>query len=146
MKQQMSIYSRQQGFTLLEALIALIILSIVVIGSGVALNQMLKTQRASYVDGIIIDQMQARLQGAIGNPSSTTNLCGSIDTSVIPIDGQNYAVGCATQPITVNGATINWPVLAAVTESAAGAGDAQARANGCANGSAILTECYIVGK
>lgn len=138
MKQPMSIYSnsyiKQQGFTLLEALVALIILSIVVIGSGVTLNQMLKTQKSTYVNGIIIDQMQTRMQAAA---AGNANVCNAIDRNSFNVDGQDYFLGCSTQAINVGGAVINWPVLAA--------GTTQAIADGCADGSAVITDCYIVG-
>lgn len=142
MRKQTLMSSKQQGFTLLEALVALIIFSVIVVGSGVVLNWILKTQTNAYINGIIIDQMQARLQGAIVSPLSASNPCNSIDKTPFSVDGQTYHISCDIQPIAVNSTTINWPILAVSTT--------QDSADACA--SAVVTNtppdltCYIVGQ
>lgn len=143
MKQQPLKWSKpiEQGFTLLEALVGLIMFSIILLGSGMVMNYMLKSQKDMQVNAIVIDQMQARVQGAVGAPSTgaSAGICSSIDKSAFMAASKTFYIGCATETIPVNSSTIYWPVLAASSVS-------QEAANKCADGSALTADCYIVGK
>ncbi len=139
MMKSKSISFKQQGFTLLEALIALVVFSIIILGSGTVLSRMLHTQKDIHVQSIIINQMQARLQGAVVNNTPTSGLCGAINKDSILIDGHTYYVGCGIEQIVKNGIVTEWPVLAISSTS-------QESSDRCADGTNITTDCYIVGK
>lgn len=136
--------SKQRGFTLLEALVALVLFAILVSGSALTMKHLLRTQTEVHVSSIVLDQMQERLQGVVGNPSSSSgDVCASINKNAFTIDGKTFHIACHTKTSTVavaSGVTVNlkWPILAASSTS-------QAEADGCADASAVKDTCYIVG-
>ena len=130
--------TKQQGFTLLESLVALAIFSIVVLGSGLVMSRMLHVQKNMYVDDIIINEMQNRLQNSMISSGAQQACQSAALKQNIQIDGQSYYVGCATEEIRVSeSAVVEWPVLA-VSHNAA---HAQACATGIQHRS-----CYVVGR
>lgn len=137
MKQPISILSKQQGFTLIESLIALLIFSIIVMGSGAAISKMLHAQKDMHVNEIIINMMQSKLQNAL---TSTTpdNVCSSINLNSFELAKKNYFIGCATESIPVGTTAVKWPVLAVSTD--------QVTANACAEGTTVSETCYVVGR
>lgn len=136
--------SKQRGFTLIEALIALLIFAFVVAGAALTMKHLLRTQKDVHVSSIVLDQMQERLQGVVGNPSAASgNICASINKDKFKVAGEDFYIGCAvaTAPVPVaSGVNVDlkWPVLSASNTS-------QAEATGCADGSDIKDTCYMVG-
>ena len=135
-----SMPSKQRGFTLLEALVALVIFAMVILGRGMVMKYLLKTQKDIHVSPIVLDQMQERMQGVLGNPSSASgNICDSINKNSFVLDGQTFYLGCHVETDSSSGVDIKWPILAASSTS-------QAEADGCADGSALKVGCYVIGK
>lgn len=137
MKARRSLYCKQHGATLIEVLVALILFSIIIVGSGTLLTQMLRTQKQMQVQSVIINLMQTRLQDALGSPGST-NVCTAIAKTTFSLDSKTFYIGCATETIIKDTVSTTWPVLAASTVS-------QDDANACANGT-LTNTCYVVGK
>lgn len=135
MKMQISLSCKQCGFTLVESLVALLIFSIVILGSGVALARILNVQKNMHADFVIANLMQTRLQNALTNNS---DVCSSVDQTQFNFADKTYYLACATEQITVNSASIEWPILAASSVSLAAA-------QTCATGS-FNSECYVVGR
>lgn len=137
MKKYKSPLTKQQGFTLLESLVALIIFSIVVFGSGLAISRMLNVQKDMNVDYIIINEMQNKLQNTV-IASSSNNVCDAPSLKDnIQLNGKTYYVACATEKITISGAVVEWPVLAVSLDAA--------QAKACADG-ILSSSCYMVGR
>lgn len=129
--------SKQKGFTLIESLIALIIFSIIVMGSGAAISKMLTVQKNMNLDFLILNNMQEKLQSALNN-NVGNNTCSATEFDKnIEIAGQTYYVACAVENIPVGTTTIEWPVLAVSTNLAT--------AQSCANGQ-LDSSCYVVGR
>ena len=134
----------QRGFTLIEALIALLIFAFVVAGAALTMKHLLRTQKDVHVSSIVLDLMQERLQGVVGNPSAASgDICDSINKNAFEVAGEDFYLGCHSQITTVTvdtGVTVDlkWPVLSASNTS-------QAEATGCADGSDIKDTCYMVG-
>lgn len=137
MKSPTSKFFNQHGFSLLESLIALLIFSMIVMGSGVAISRMLNVQKEMNLNSVILNMMQTRLQNA-SNSSTTTNICNSVDVSQFSLGGQPYYVGCSTDTIGSGTGMIAWPILAVSAKS-------QVIATGCASGTSHIS-CYIVGR
>lgn len=135
MKMQTSLSCKQGGFTLIESLVALLIFSIIILGSGVALGRMLNVQKDMHVNFVITNLMQTRLQNALTN---TSDVCSTIDQTQFSFAEKTYYLACATEEITVDNATIPWPVLAA---SATNLTTAQSCATGASH-----ADCYVVGR
>ncbi len=131
-------FFKQQGFTLLESLIALIIFSIIVLGSGVAISRMLNVQKDMNLNSIILNMMQTRLQNA-STSSTTGSICTSVDLTQFVLAGKTHHVGCSTETIGSGSSMISWPVLAVSNET-------QTIANNCASGTSQHISCYVVGR
>lgn len=135
----------QQGFTLLESLVGLVIFSIIICGSGLAISKMLKTQSNMNIDNIIINELQSRLQIA-QQMDATANLCEATAFKTnIEFKGKIYFVACAIFSTDIealksmsNPSKISWPVLTASAKS-------KAVAEQCAQGEAD-SSCYTVGR
>lgn len=127
---------KQSGFTLIESLVALMIFSIIILGSAAAVSYMLKLQKEMQVNSIIINTIQNKLQNALNTPASAS-LCSSIDLNSFSLAQQTYHMACATEKIDINGIPVEWPVLAVSTQKNI--------AQSCAEGT-LSSDCYIVGK
>lgn len=136
MKQQTSHSFKQAGFTLLETLIALLIFSIIVLGSATAISRMLYAQKDMQQSAVIIQLMQNKLQQAL-NRSGGHHVCEAVNKDSFIVAAETYYIACATERINVNTTAIEWPVLAVSKNQTT----AQACANGTANSS-----CYVVGR
>lgn len=135
---QKSSFANQQGFTLLESLIALGLFAIIVLGSSAAIKHMLSTQRDMNISFVVINEMQKRLQQA-QDKTHLGNICDRVNTTAFSVNDQlTYYFGCATTSMTVGSVDIEWPVLAASSLS-------QATAQSCAANN-VHYSCYIVGK
>ena len=131
-------FNKQQGFTLLESLVALAIFSIVVLGSGMVMSRMLNIQQNMYVDDIIVNEMQSRLQNSMLMADQTAVCTDPRLTKNIELNQHIYYVACGHEEIQMNDMdSVKWPVLA-VSENAA---EAQACASGIQHAS-----CYVVGR
>ena len=106
----------QKGATLFEALIALVLTSIIALGGAVSIGKIMQAQRQSNMQQMAVNQLRVLLQ-------SGSSLCGITPAPNITINNQslNVTVTCANQATTVNGAnvTITKTVLS-VTDSALG--------------------------
>ena len=106
----------QKGATLFEALIALVLTSIIALGGALSIGKIMKAHRQSNIQQIAVNQLRVLLQ-------SGSSLCGITPAPNITINNQslNVTVTCANQATTVNGAnvTITKTVLS-VTDSALG--------------------------
>lgn len=139
MKQQPLLSVSQRGFTLIESLIALVLFAIIVLGSSVAIQQMLSTQKEMNISFIVVNEMQNRLQSA-QDKTNVTNVCDRVSTLPYEINSsQKYYFGCSTEKISAGTKTIEWPVLAASTTS-------ETVASNCAKGTLIDPTCYVVGR
>lgn len=137
MKKYKSQLTSQQGFTLLESLVALIIFSIVVFGSGLAISRMLNVQKDMNMDYIISNEMQNKLQNTV-IATGSNNVCDAPSLKEnIEINGKIYYVACSTEKITVSDSLVEWPVLAVSLDAA--------QAKACADGM-LSSSCYMVGK
>lgn len=131
-------FNKQQGFTLLESLVALAIFSIVVLGSGMVMSRMLNIQQHMYVDDIIVNEMQSRLQQRMLMPDQTAVCADPRLTQNIELNQRIYYVACGREQIQIGETdSVQWPVLA-VSDNAA---HAQACASGIQHAS-----CYVVGR
>lgn len=140
MKMHKSKLTKQNGFTLIESLVSLVIFSITVLGSGLTISRMINVQKDMNIDYIVINEMQNKLQIAMqaSNSHAPTTLCSSPSlTSNIVVAAQTFYVSCGTEKIQVDTATIEWPILAASTN--------QTTANACAQGNSSES-CFIVGR
>ena len=70
----------QKGSTLLEALVALLLTSIIALGGALSIGKILKTQRQSNIQQAAVDQLRVLLQ-------SGSNLCGT--TPQITVNNEN---------------------------------------------------------
>ena len=136
MKQLTLTSSKQRGFTLLESLIALLIFSIVVLGSATAISRMLQAQKEMQQNSVILNLMQNKLQQAL-NRSSGVNVCDAVNKDRFEVAQQAYFIACATENIQINSTRVDWPVLAVSTTAA--------KAQACAQGT-NASDCYVVGR
>lgn len=138
MKMQKLSFANQHGFTLLESLVALVIFAIIVLGSSAAIKHMFNNQKDMNMSFIVVNEMQKRLQNA-QDKSDIANICDRISTSPLTVNSEfTYYFGCSTQSLTVNGVDIQWPILAASSQSVT-------IANNCA-ADTLHSSCYVVGK
>lgn len=130
--------TKQQGFTLLESLVALVIFSIVMFGSGLVISRMLNVQKEMNVDEIIISELQSRLQNTM-SVADSNEICAMPElTQNLQLEGIIYHVRCSTEEIKMaSNVVTKWPVLA-VSKNAAEAQD-------CAAGG-YHASCYVVGR
>ena len=109
-------YNYQKGSTLLEALVALVLTSIIALGGALSIGKIMKAHRQSNIQQIAVNKLRVLLQ-------SGSSLCGITPAPNITINNQslNVTVTCANQATTVNGAnvTITKTVLS-VTDSSLG--------------------------
>lgn len=131
-------FYKQQGFSLLEALVGLVIFAIIFLGSTAALIHLSSTQAQINTSLIITNTLQSRLQLAL-NHDGTSDICTAIDQSSFNIGNQTYYALCTTETILVGSAdtAVEWPILIASVSMS----DAQ----DCVNGT-IKESCYIVGR
>ncbi|WP_180028306.1 type II secretion system protein J [Acinetobacter sp. YH16032] len=135
----------QQGFTLLESLVGLLIFSIIVFGSGLAISKMLNTQRNMNIDNILINELQNKLQIAEQTATTATICDADIFKTNIVINETTYFVACALFSTEIealkgssNSSQMSWPVIAASSES-------KIVAQQCAQG-VLGASCYRVGR
>jgi|LSQX01.3.fsa_nt_gb prepilin-type N-terminal cleavage/methylation domain-containing protein len=128
---------RQQGFSLLEVLVALILFSIIIIGSSKVIGHMMYAQKDMHVHGIVIDQLQARIQGVVST-ANNTDVCSAINKEPFDVDNAEYFIGCSTNKILIDEHAIDWPVLAASSKG-------KSTAESCAATKQAGSDCYIVG-
>ena len=109
-------YNYQKGSTLLEALVALVLTSIIALGGALSIGKSMKAHRQSNIQQIAVNQLRVLLQ-------SGSSLCGITPAPNITINNQslNVTVTCTNQATTVKGAnvTITKTVLS-VTDSSLG--------------------------
>ena len=109
-------YNYQKGSTLLEALVALILTSIIALGGALSIGKIMQAHRQSNIQQIAVNQLRVLLQ-------SGSSLCGTTPAPTITINNQslNVTVTCTNQATTVKGAnvTITKTVLS-VTDSSLG--------------------------
>lgn len=109
-------YNYQKGSTLLEALVALVLTSIIALGGALSIGKIMKAHRQSNIQQIAVNQLRVLLQ-------SGSSLCGITPAPNITINNQNLnvTVTCTNQATTVKGAnvTITKTVLS-VTDSSLG--------------------------
>lgn len=137
MKQPSSKFFKQQGFTLIECLVALVIFSLIILGSGTAVSRMLNMQKDMNLNAIILNTIQTRLQNASSSAMSN-NICSSIDLSQFVLANKTYYVGCASESMPIANNSVAWPILAV-------SDDSQNTASACASGTAHVS-CYVVGR
>lgn len=138
MKALTSNYCKQQGFSLLEALVGLVLFAIIFLGSAVALKQLSGAQAQINISLIITNTLQARLQQALTH-TEEGDVCSVIDSNSFDLGGKTYHIVCVTEMVAVGsaGTEVKWPVLIASEDVA----DAQS----CADGT-LKDSCYIVGR
>ena len=136
MKAQTSSLCDQGGFTLVESLVALLLFTIIILGSGVAVGRMMNVQKDMHVDFVVTNLMQTRLQNAL---STNNDVCSTVDKSTFRFGQTDYHLACATEMIQVDASSIAWPVLAASSTDVNTARD-------CASGTQFDSSCYIVGR
>lgn len=109
-------YNYQKGSTLLEALVALVLTSIIALGGALSIGKIMKAHRQSNIQQIAVNKLRVLLQ-------SGSSLCGITPAPNITINNQNLnvTVTCTNQATTVKGAnvTITKTVLS-VTDSSLG--------------------------
>ena len=109
-------YNYQKGSTLLEALVALVLTSIIALGGALSIGKIMKAHRQSNIQQIAVNQLRVLLQ-------SGSSLCGTTPAPTNTINNQslNVTVTCTNQATTVKGAnvTITKTVLS-VTDSSLG--------------------------
>lgn len=109
-------YNYQKGSTLLEALVALVLTSIIALGGALSIGKIMKAHRQSNIQQIAVNKLRVLLQ-------SGSSLCGTTPAPTITINNQslNVTVTCTNQATTVKGAnvTITKTVLS-VTDSSLG--------------------------
>lgn len=127
---------KQQGFTLLESLVALVIFSIIILGSGVATSRMLNAQKNMNVDFVILNMMQSKMQNALTSRVGG-NICGAINLDSFVLANTTYYMACGKERIQIDSTVVEWPVLAVSSVSS--------KATSCANGTAD-DSCYVVGR
>lgn len=136
MKQLTLVSSKQAGFTLLESLIALVIFSIVVLGSATSISHMLHTQKDMKQSAVIINLMQNKLQKAL-NRTGGSQVCDAVNKDSFQVAQQTFYIACSTERVRVDSTTVDWPVLAVSTT--------QQNADTCAQ-SGDVSNCYVLGK
>ena len=127
---------KQQGFTLLEALVAIIIFSIIILGSGVATSRMLNVQKNMHVDFVILNMMQNKMQNALSS-NADGNICNVMNLDSFQLADTTYYMACGKEKIEIDSTHVEWPVLAVSST--------QSTATECANGTTDAS-CYIVGR
>lgn len=137
MKQHSSKFFKQQGFTLLECLVALMIFSIIILGSSTAISRMLSMQKDMNLNAIILNTIQTRLQNA-SNSGINSNICSSINLNEFVIANKTYYIGCASESMPIVDNSVAWPIVAVSDED-------QATATSCASGT-MHASCYVVGR
>ena len=109
-------YNYQKGSTLLEALVALVLTSIIALGGALSIGEIMQAHRQSNIQQIAVNKLRVLLQ-------SGSSLCGITPAPNITINNQNLnvTVTCTNQATTVKGAnvTITKTVLS-VTDSSLG--------------------------
>ncbi len=137
MKSSISNFYNQKGFSLLEILIALVIFSIVVLGTSQIMNYILKSQKEISIQSIILDQLQARIQSVFEYKVSG-DVCNSINQEEFEVNGKTYYIGCDVNKIVTDGYVTEWPVLAASLTG-------KEAAELCATSKKLTDDCYMVG-
>jgi prepilin-type N-terminal cleavage/methylation domain-containing protein len=133
MKKTASILAKQRGFTILEALIGMVIFVIIIMGSGLMLKQTLFVQKEINVGTIVVNTIQERLQTASG----AADVCDSVDKTPFAVANQNYYIDCINEQIDTDGITTYWPVIGVSTSDALAAA--------CADGHDVA-DCYVIGR
>lgn len=127
----------QKGISLIEALVAFLIFSLVLLANGTLLSGMFKSKKESNIQSIIVDILQERLQSTSVDPDAIS-LCANILGNNISLGGKQYYVACTVLTKQENGVTVQWPVLAASGVSAS-------NAQQCSSGN-ITDDCFVVGR
>ena len=137
MKSSISSFYNQKGFSLLEVLIAVVIFSIVILGTSQVMNHMLKSQKEINIQSIILGQLQARIQGAVEH-SQSNDVCSSINQEAFEVNGEEYFVACGVNEIVTGNYVIEGPVLAASSKG-------EEAAELCAILKELTDDCYMLG-
>lgn len=106
----------QKGSTLFEALIALVLTSIIALGGALSIGKIMQAHRQSNIQQIAVNQLRVLLQ-------SGSSLCGTTPAPNITINNQslNVTVTCTNQSTTVKGANVNiTKTVLSVTDSTLG--------------------------
>lgn len=130
-------FYNQKGFSLLEVLIALVIFSIVILGTIKMMNHILKSQKEISIQSIIFDQLQARIQGVF-EYNLSSDVCSSINQEKFEVNGEEYYIGCGVNEIATGSYVIEWPVLATSLNG-------KEAAELCATSKELTDDCYMVG-
>lgn len=130
-------FSKVRGFTLIESLIALLIFSIIVLGSGIALQQMLIVQKDIGQNYVLLNAMQNRLQNAL-NHGVSNDLCTSVDLTSLIVNHTTFYFACSTEIMNEIGTATYWPILTASPDLKS--------AQDCAAHPDTPNTCYIVGR
>lgn len=98
--------TKQQGSTLFEALVALLLTSIVALGGAVSIGKVLQAHRQSNIQQIAVSQLRVLLQAG-------SDLCGTTPTISVNNKTLSVSVTCTQKNITVaqTNVTIQKPVL-----------------------------------
>lgn len=136
MKNAKSYLSNQQGFNLLEVLIALAISSIVVVGSGKIMGHTLKSQAEIQIQSIVVNTLKSRIQNSNDNDSLST--CDAIETKDFIVGQTTYYVSCATVKVKISSTQLTeYPVLTASTNAR--------KAQQCSTALLPDSDCFILG-
>lgn len=108
----------QKGSTLLEALVALLLTSIIALGGAVSIGKILQAHRQSNIQQIAVSQLRVLLQ-------SGSSLCTATSAPTISVNNTtlNVSVTCTEKSITVGSGTavtIKKPVLSVTDDSLGG--------------------------
>lgn len=106
----------QKGSTLFEALIALVLTSIIALGGALSIGKIMQAHRQSNIQQIAVNQLRMLLQ-------SGSSLCGTTPAPNITINNKslNVTVTCTNQATTVKGENFNiTKTVLSVTDSTLG--------------------------
>lgn len=107
MKPIISSKSNQKGVGLLEALIAVALSSIVILGAVYSTGQMLKSQQQNNLQYIVINKLRTKLQSATVEQKEAWCTGTSHPTITLPNETEaiEITVTCESIEVTVNNAT-----------------------------------------
>lgn len=106
MKQIISTRPNQNGVGLLEALIAVALSSIVILGAIYSTGQMLVSQQQNNLKYIVINELRTKLQNATVEQKNTWCAGTSHPTIILPKETEaiDVTVTCESMEVTVNNA------------------------------------------
>ncbi|KAA8733283.1 prepilin-type cleavage/methylation domain-containing protein [Acinetobacter qingfengensis] len=99
----------QQGVGLLEAMIAVLLSSILILGISYGMGRILTNQKQSNLQYIVVNQLRAKLQTA--TPAQKTKWCAGTEQPTITLPDQTtvltITVTCPSVSVTVTSPTNN---------------------------------------